>query len=384
MQITDFELFTVPPRWLLLKLETDDGVVGWGEPIVPGRLDTVRTAVEELMEGYLLGADPLRIEKHWRHMYQGGYHRGGPVLASALSGIDQALWDIKGRHHGCPVHELLGGSVRERIMVYAWVGGDTPARMAEEASRQVERGYRAIKVNVPTTKFRPLETPGAIDGVIQYVDAVRGAVGDDVLVGVDLHGRVSRPMVDRLLQRLERFQPMFVDQPTLPEHGEALSEIARRTSVPIATGERLYTRYDFKPLLVDGAVSVIQPAVAHTGGITELKKIAGFAEAFDVALVPHCPLSPIAFAASLQIDFSAHNAVLQEEDLGLSHPEESTALQYLESPDVFTFEDGYVERPDGEGLGIDVDESTVRERSETTVNWQNPVWHHEDDSLAEW
>lgn len=384
MEIRNYELFSVPPRWLLLKLETDDGLVGWGEPIVPGRIETVRAAVTELIDGYLIGTDPLRIEEHWRHLYQSSYHRGGPVLTSALSGIDQALWDIKGRHYGCPVYELLGGSVRERMMVYAWVGGDTPARMAEEAKRRVERGYRAIKVNVPTSKFRPLETPETIDAVTRHLEAVREAVGDDVLVGVDFHGRVSGPMVELLLQRLERFQPMFVDQPTLPEHSDAVGDIARRTSIPLATGERLYTRYDFKELLVDGDVSVVQPAVAHSGGITELKKIATFAEAFDVALVPHCPLGPVAFAASLQVDFSAHNAILQEEDLDLSDPENSTGLEYLESPDVLSFEDGYVKRPTGAGLGIDVDEATVRERSETVVNWQNPVWRYEDESLAEW
>lgn len=384
MEITSYGLFAVPPRWLLLKLETNEGIVGWGEPILQGRLESVRTAVEELIESYLLGADPLRIEYHWQRLYQAGYFRGGPVLLSALSGIDQALWDIKGRHLGRPVHDLLGGHVREEMMVYAWIGGDTPARMAEEAKTQVERGFRAVKLNLPTSEFRPLETSASTNDIVDHMAAVRDAVGDDVLVAVDFHGRVRRPMVSRLIDRLEPYQPAFVDQPTLPEHDDGMPEIAARTNVPLSTGERHFTRYEFKSMLVDGGTAIIQPDVTHAGGITEMRKIAAMAEAFDVTLVPHCPLSPVAFAASLQVDFATHNAVLQEQDLNLTDPEASNALQYLEDPAVFGFEDGYVQRPTGDGLGIEVDEDHVRERSATSVNWRSPLWHYEDESLAEW
>ncbi|MFB6295592.1 MAG: galactonate dehydratase [Halobacteriales archaeon] len=384
MQVTNYELFAVPPRWLLLKIETAEGVVGWGEPIVQGRLETVRAAVGELVEKHLIGADPRRIEHHWRTLYQGGYFRGGPVLMSALSGIDQALWDIKGRHYGCPVYELLGGHVRERCMVYAWVGGDTPARMAEEAKQLVEQGYRAVKLNLPSTEFYPLETAEAVDGIVDHLARVREAVGDEVRVGVDLHGRVPRPMASTVIDRLKPYDPLFVDQPTLPEHGDAIGSIASRTSVPISTGERLYTRYDFRPLLVEGGLAVVQPDVTHAGGITELRKIATLAETFDAAVVPHCPLSPVAFAASLQVDFAAPSVAMQEQDLNLHDPEASISLRYLDDPETFAFEEGYVERPTGPGLGIDVDEEYVRERSRTDVNWQNPVWHYDDDSIAEW
>ncbi len=384
MRITDYELFAVPPRWLLLRLETDDGTIGWGEPIVQGRLRTVRTAVAELVEGYLIGADPLRIEHHWRTLYQGGYFRGGPVLMSALAGIDQALWDIKGRHHGCPVYELLGGHVRERIMVHGWIGGDTPQRMATEAGRLEERGYRATKMNLPMNEFRRLATPAAARRIAEHVAAVREEVGEDFLVGVDLHGRVSRPMVSRVIELLEPYDPAFVDQPRIPEHAAGSGDIAARTGVALSTGERLYSRYDVRPVLERGGVSVIQPDVTHVGGITELKKIAALADAFDVTLVPHCPLGPVALAASLQIDFSAHNAVLQEQDLSLHDPEAGAGLQYLEQPDTFTFEDGFVERPTGDGLGVAVDEEYVRERAQADIHWQNPVWHYEDESIAEW
>ncbi|MFC7202756.1 galactonate dehydratase [Haloferax namakaokahaiae] len=383
MHVTDYELFAVPPRWLLLKLETSDGLVGWGEPIVQGRLRTVRAAVEELVEVYLLGKDPLRTGYHWRKMYQGGYYRGGPVLMSALAGIDHALWDIKGKHYGAPVYELLGGHVRDQVMVHQWVGGDSPGEVASEAIERRNQGYKAIKMNA-TAEFAPLEPPSAVETARKRVAAVRKAVGDDLHVGVDFHGRVSKPMASQLVDALDPYGLMFIDQPVLPEHSELLESLAERTTTPIATGERFYSRYDFKPLLTNGAVSVIQPDVTHVGGITELRKVATMADAFDVAVVPHCPLSPVAFAASLQVVFASHNAVMQEQDLGLDDPTESVGLRYLDDPETFDFRDGYVARPPDPGLGIEVDEEYVRERSQAEVNWYNPVWHHEDGGIAEW
>jgi len=383
MQITDYELFAVPPRWLLLKLETDEGLVGWGEPIIQGRLDTVRTAVGELVEGYLLGTDPLRTEYQWRKLYQSGYFRGGPILMSALAGIDHALWDIKGRHYGAPVHELLGGYVRDRMLVYQWLGGESPENIARSAREDYEKGYRAFKLNF-AREFRPLETPAVVDRAVDRVAAVREAIGDDAYLGVDFHGRVSKPMAAELVRRLEPYDPMFIDQPLLPEHTEGFAAISDRTTIPIATGERFYSRYDFKQLFVDDAVAVIQPDVTHVGGISELKKVTSLAESFDVAVIPHCPLGPIAFAASLQVGFCSQNVVMQEQDLGLDAPEKSQRLAFLENPDTFEFEDGYVERPTGPGLGIEIDEERVREQAEAQVNWYNPVWHHEDSSVAEW
>jgi galactonate dehydratase len=383
MQITDFELFAVPPRWLLLKLETSEGIVGWGEPIIQGRLETVRAAVAELVEGYLLGADPLRIDYHWRKLYQSGYFRGGPVLMSALAGIDHALWDIKGRHYDAPIHDLLGGHVRDRMLVYQWLGGESPADIGAAAEQNYERGYRAFKLNL-VREFRSIETTGAIDRAVERAVAVREAVGGDAFVGVDFHGRVSKPMATELLRRLEPHDLIFVDQPLLPEHAGSFASLAERTTVPLATGERFYSRYDFKRLFLDGGVSIIQPDVTHVGGISEMRKIASMAEAFDVAVVPHCPLGPVAFAASLQVGFCSQNVVMQEQDLDLHDPASSQRLALLDDPGTFDFEDGYVRRPRGAGLGIEVDEPSVREQAQTEVNWYNPVWHHEDGSVAEW
>ncbi|WP_135822301.1 galactonate dehydratase [Halostella litorea] len=383
MKITDYELFEVPPRWLFLKMETDDGTVGWGEPVVEGRSKSVRAAVEELMDGYMVGEDPRDIEHHWQRLYRGGFYRGGPVLMSAIAGIDQALWDIKGKHLGVPVYELLGGKARDRIRIYSWIGGDEPSDVGEAAAERVDAGFTALKMNA-TADLRHVDTPRAIEGARNRVREVREAVGDDVDIGVDFHGRVSKSMAKRIAAAIEEFDPMFVEEPVLPENNEALPDIAAHTTVPIATGERMYSRWDFKEVFEAGAVDIIQPDLSHAGGITEVKKIAAMAEAYDVALAPHCPLGPIALASCVQVDACSPNALIQEQSLGIHYNETNDVLDYLADPDVFDYEDGYIDLPEEPGLGIDIDEAYVRERAEQDVDWHNPVWTHDDGSVAEW
>ncbi|WP_415379418.1 galactonate dehydratase [Halosimplex sp. TS25] len=382
-RIVNYELFEVPPRWLFLRVETDDGTVGWGEPVVEGRARTVRTAVEELMDNYLLGADPGSIEDHWQTMYRGGFYRGGPVLMSAIAGIDQALWDIKGKQLDTPVYELLGGAARDRIRVYQWIGGDRPSDVADEATTKVDAGFSALKMNA-TGKIERVDDPETIETAVERLRKVREAVGDGVDIGVDFHGRVSKPMAKKLAKALEPYEPMFIEEPVLPEHNDALPAIASHTTVPIATGERMYSRWDFKEVFEDGAVDVIQPDLSHAGGITEVKKIAAMAEAYDVALAPHCPLGPIALASCIQVTTCSPNTLIQEQSLNIHYNETSDVLDYLTEPSVFEYEEGYVRVPDAPGLGIDVNEEYVREQSEKTVDWHNPVWRHEDGSVAEW
>lgn len=383
MEICDYELFEVPPRWLFLRVETDTGLVGWGEPIVEGRARTVRAAVEELFETYLLGRDPRRIEHHWQRLYRGGFYRGGPVLMSAIAGIDQALWDIHGKHRGAPVYALLGGATRDRIRVYQWIGGDRPADVGQAASEMVEEGFTAVKMNA-TPELRRIDSPAAVDAATARVAEVRDAVGSDVDIGVDFHGRVAKSMAKRLANALEPYSPMFIEEPVLPEHNEALAQIAAHTTIPIATGERMYSRWDFKGLLEQGVVDVIQPDLSHAGGITEVKKIAAMAEAYDVAVAPHCPLGPIALASCVQLDACTPNCVIQEQSLNIHYNESSDVLDYLADPDVFAFENGFVELPEDPGLGIEIDEEVVRARAEEAVDWHNPIWTHEDGSIAEW
>ena len=382
MKIISLELFKVPPRWLFLKVSTDEGIVGWGEPIVEGRAETVRTAVEELSD-YLIGTDPFRIEDHFQVLYRGGFYRGGPVLTSALSGIEQALWDIKGRALDVPVYELLGGAAREKMRVYNWIGGDRPVDAADSAKAQRAAGFTAVKMNA-TEELDYLDSPAKIDAAVTRLAAVREAGGPELGIGIDFHGRVHKSMVKTLARELEPYRPMFIEEPVLPGNEEALREVARHTTTPIALGERLYTRWDFKRVLVDGYVDIVQPDLSHAGGILETRKIAAMAEAFDVAVAPHCPLGPIALAASLQLDACTPNAIIQEQSLGIHYNRESDLLDYLVDEDVFAYKDGYVAIPVGPGLGIEIDEEKVREAARIGHDWRNPVWRNADGAFAEW
>ncbi|KZN26131.1 D-galactonate dehydratase [Haladaptatus sp. R4] len=382
MRITDYELFAVPPRWLFLRIETSDGLVGWGEPVVEGRVKTVRGAVEELMDDYLVGEDPMPVEDHWQRLYRGGFYRGGPVLMSAIAGIDQALWDIRGKAFGAPVYDLLGGPVRDRVRVYQWVGGDRPAGVAEAAREKVDAGFTALKMNA-TPELRRIDTPAAVDSVGERLETVREEVGPDVDIGVDFHGRVAKSMAKRLADVLEPHDPFFIEEPVLPEQNEFLPQLAAHTSIPIATGERMYSRWDFKEVFESGAVDVIQPDLSHAGGITETHKIASMAEAYDVALAPHCPLGPVALASCLQVDACSPNALIQEQSLDIHYNEGGDVLDYLADPSVFDYEDGYVSLPGAPGLGVEPDEETLRERAGHD-DWHNPVWRHDDGSVAEW
>ncbi|SEC80553.1 galactonate dehydratase [Paenibacillus sp. GP183] len=382
MKITSYELFKVPPRWLFLKIDTDEGIAGWGEPVIEGKADTVAAAVKELME-HLIGKDSMRIEDHWQAMYRGGFYRGGPILMSAIAGIDQALWDIKGKYYDAPVHQLLGGACRDSIRVYSWIGGDRPSDVGKAAKDIADSGFTAVKMNA-TEELQYVDSFEKIDQVIERVAAIREAAGKYIGIGVDFHGRVHKPMAKILAKELEPFRLMFIEEPVLPENNEALREIAKYTSTPIAAGERMFSRWDFKSLLSDGYVDIIQPDLSHAGGITECKKIASMAEAYDVALAPHCPLGPIALAACLQVDATAHNAFIQEQSLGIHYNQGNDLLDYIDDASVFEYKDGFVNIPQGPGLGIEVNENYVRKMAAIGHNWRNPVWRHRDGSIAEW
>ncbi|MBE7174447.1 MAG: galactonate dehydratase [Williamsia sp.] len=382
MKITNYTLYQVPPRWLFLKIETDEGITGWGEPVIEGKAATVKTSVDELMT-YLLGKDPMHIEDHWNVMYRGGFYRGGPILMSAIAGIDQALWDIKGKFYGAPIYQLMGGKARDNIKVYSWIGGDRPSDIANAAKVAVEAGFKAIKMNA-SEEMQYIDSYEKVEHVLARIAKVRETVGNAVGIGIDFHGRVHKPMAKVLAKELEPYHPMFIEEPVLPENNEALREIARHTSIPIATGERMFSRWHFKNLLMDGYADIIQPDLSHAGGITECKKILSMAEAFDVAAAPHCPLGPIALAACLQVDATCHNAFIQEQSLGIHYNAGSDLLDYVTDKTVFAYSDGKVVIPSGPGLGIEVNEEKVAEMARIGHQWQNPLWRHDDGSIAEW
>ena len=382
MKITNISLYLVRPRWCFLKMETDAGYVGWGEPVLEGHCDAVKACVEE-MKPYLIGQDPSRIEDIWSTIYRAGFYRGGGVLMSAISGIDQALWDIKGKVLGAPVYELMGGKCRDRIKVYSWIGGDRPADTGAAAKDCMDRGFTAIKMNA-TEELQMIDSYDKVDAVLERVAAIREACGKYFGIAIDFHGRVHKPMAKVLAKKLEEFDPMFIEEPVLCENMEVFKEIAACCNVPIATGERLFTKYDFKRLLQAGGVDIIQPDLSHAGGITEVKKIASMAEAYDVALAPHCPLGPIALAACLNVDATSYNAVIQEQSIGIHYNVGKSVLDYVVNQDDFKFVDGFVDMPKIPGLGVVVNEELVLEESKTPHQWKNPVWRHADGSVAEW
>ncbi len=382
MKITKLTTFVVPPRWLFLKIETDEGITGWGEPVVEGRAETVAACVAELAD-YLIGKEAGAIEDHWTVLYRGGFYRGGAIHMSALAGIDQALWDIKGKALGQPVHALLGGQVRRKMRVYSWIGGDRPQGLVKGAREAAALGFSAVKM-LATEECAFLDNPAKLDQVVERVAAVREAMGPDFGIAVDFHGRLHRPMAKQLARELEPFKLMFIEEPVLSEHVEALKEIKNHTATPIALGERLFSRWDFKTVLHEGLADIIQPDPSHAGGITETKKIAAMAEAYDVGLALHCPLGPIALAACLQLDAVCYNAVIQEQSLGIHYNQASDLLDYIDDPGVFAYADGHVAIPDGPGLGIFVNEDAVLRGAAIGHRWRPPVWRHEDGSFAEW
>jgi len=382
MKIKNYTLYQVPPRWLFLKIETDVGIIGWGEPVIEGKAATVKAAVEELMQ-YLIDKDPMHIEDHWNTMYRGGFYRGGPILMSAISGIDQALWDIKGKFYNAPIYDLMGGKARDKMKVYSWIGGDRPSDIANATREAIANGFTAIKMNA-TEEMQYIDSYDKIERVLERVASVREVGGNAMGIGIDFHGRLHKPMAKVMAKELEPFHPMFIEEPVLQENNEALREIAQHTSIPIATGERMFSRWQFKNLLQDGYVDIIQPDLSHAGGITECKKIISMAEAFDVAAAPHCPLGPIALAACLQVDATCHNVFIQEQSLGIHYNAGSDLLDYLKDRSVFNYEKGFVKIASGPGLGIEINEAHVIEMAKQGHNWKNPLWRHEDGSVAEW
>lgn len=386
MKITNLTLYKLPPRWLFLKMETDEGITGWGEPVVEGRADTVRTAVEEFTP-WLIGRDPMRIEDIWQVMYRTGFYRGGPEVMSAISGIDQALWDIKGKYYNAPVYELLGGACRDRLKVYRWIGGDRPSDIRQAALEARAQGYHAIKMN-GTEEMHYIDSFSKIEAVCNRVAAIRDAVGMELDIAVDFHGRVHKSMAKVLAKELDAFHLMFLEEPVLSQNNEALREIARYTSTPIATGERMFSRWEFKNLLQDGYVDIIQPDLSHAGGISECKKIAAMAEAYDVSVAPHCPLGPIALGACIQLDTCTPNVFIQEQSLGIHYNKGGDLLDYLEDPTIYQYRDGFIDLMTGAGLGVTIQEEYVKEAAAKAqrehLNWKNPIWRNFDGTAAEW
>jgi len=368
VKITRLETFLVKPRWIFLKIHTDAGVVGLGEPLLEGRALTIQTAIQEI-EPYLIGKDPRQVVHHWQAIYRHAFYRGGPILTSALSGIDQALWDIKGKLLGVPVYELFGGPTRDRVRVYG------RASNAEDMKKRKQEGYSVIKTGV--AKKSPA---GIVENMafIQYASdnfaSLREAGGPEMDIGIDFHGAISPQTAKLLIKELEQYQPMFIEEPCQAQNVDVMVDIARGTHLPIATGERIFTKWGFREILEKGAASILQPDICHAGGLTECRLIAGMAEAYYAAIAPHNPMGPISLACGLHLAASIPNFLVQEQV--------SLGEGYLKNP--FKLQaDGSVLIPTGPGLGVELDEDALADK--IGHDWKNPESYDPfDGSVVDW
>ncbi|KAK0509962.1 hypothetical protein JMJ35_007356 [Cladonia borealis] len=381
-KIKTIEYFRVLPRWLFVKVCDEEGDHGWGEATLEGHTQAVEGCLDALRQRFV-GYEADDIEHLWQTAYRLGFYRGGPVLMSALAGIDIALWDLKARRLHVPLYQLFGGKVRQRVKVYAWIGGDRPRDVEVAAKERHAQGFRAIKMNA-TEDVDWLDSPKVLEASVERLKTVK-ALGMDA--GLDFHGRIHKPMSKQLAKALEPHHPLFIEEPLLSEHPEGIKQLSLFTTIPIALGERLYSRWDVKRFLEDASVDVLQPDISHCGGISELRRIAAMAEAYDVAIAPHCPLGPIALAACMQFALSTPNFTIQEMSLGIHYNIEAgdyDIKNYVKDKSVWNVKDGYVEALEGIGLGIEVDEDEVREVAKTAPPWALKGFTGPDGSIREW
>lgn len=381
MKITAIKVYTVKPRWIFIKISTDEGIEGWGEMISGTKTDTVVAGAYELGKR-IIGRNPFEIERIWQELHR-SFFRGGPINGTIVSGIEMALWDIKGKALNVPVYELLGGAARDKIMVYSWIGGDRPQDVVKEAIDRRDRGFKAIKMNA-TEELHYIDSFEKVKEVVDRVKSIRDAVGFDLNIGVDFHGRVHKAMAKVLAKELEPYKLMFLEEVVLPENEEAFKEVAKHVVTPLATGERLYSRWDFKNIIKEGVIDIIQPDIALCGGILEARKIAAMAEAFDIAVAPHAPYGPIALAATLQLDACTPNVFIQEQSLGIHYNKGFDLLDFVKNKEVFQYKDGYLDLPTKPGLGLEIDEELVQKVSAEGLYWTNPSWKNYDGTIAEW
>lgn len=381
MKITKVTMYEIKPRWIFARVSTDEGIEGWGEMISGTKTETVMAGAKELAQR-IIGRNPFEIERLWQELHR-SFFRGGPINGTIISGLEMALWDIKGKAFGVPVYELLGGAARDRIKVYSWIGGDRPSDVGAGALDRLNKGFTAVKMNA-TDELHYVDSYEKVQAVVDRVASIRETCGDKMAIGVDFHGRVHKPMAKVLAKALEPYNLMFIEEPVLPENWEAFEQIAREVAIPIATGERLYTRWEFKRLFQQGCVDIVQPDVAMCGGILETRKICAMAEAYDMAAAPHAPYGPIALAATLQVDACTPNVFIQEQSLGIHYNQGFDLLDFIKNKDIFAYENGFVKLPTKPGLGLDMDIDRIEEISAEGLHWTNPSWKNYDGTIAEW
>ncbi len=354
MRVTSIQTFATwgdPRNWILVKVQTDEGIHGWGEGTLEGKDDTVRAAIQEVGK-YLIGRDPTAIEDNWQAMSRLGFWRSGVVLSSAVAALDQAMWDIRGKAAGLPVFRLLGGPTRQRIRLYTHVGIYDPGKMVEDAQRDRADGFTAMKTGAWAGDAALPESVG-IAAFAERVSLLRETVGPTVEIMIDNHGRSRPSTAVRLARALEPFRLYWFEEPTQPDDIEGLRALRQAgVTMDLATGERLYSKWQYRPLLEQRLADVIQPDLCHAGGITECKKIAALAEAFYVQVAPHSPQGPVSTAAAAHLAMAIPNFHILE--YVQSSPWRERLLR-----EPWPVADGHLTVPDRPGLGVDIDEAAL-------------------------
>jgi galactonate dehydratase len=393
LRIERIEALQVPPRWGLLRILAAGGLAGFGEYTVEGQLDAAEAIVRDLSPSFI-GSDARDLKALVRGSFDRAFYHGGPHFMSALGGIEMALWDILGKALGEPVYRLLGGKVRDRVKVYRWAGGNnnSAAAAAEEALRVVAEGARAIKMNA-CPPLAAIDTYGGIQMAVERARAVREAVGPEVEIAFDFHGRCNVPMARRLARELEFSRPLFYEEPVRPDYNRWLAEIARMTHIPIATGERMCTPAEFSDVIASRAAHILQPDVVHVGGISNAAEIAAMAEANGLAFAPHCPLSPVAFMACMQVVAQSRAGWILEWSKGIHYNESGASgevdpwLRYIEEAQWGSFvpdPEGHLAIPDSPGLGIRIDWAEAQKAAARGVSWRDPSMFLPDGQKANW
>jgi galactonate dehydratase len=362
-------------NWLFVVVETDEGVSGIGEGSLPGHPRSVAAAVEEYRE-YVVGEDPARIQHLWQLMYRQPFFRSGAVTLSAMSAIEQALWDIKGKVAGLPVYDLLGGRCHDRIKLYAnGPSGSTPEELAESALAIVDSGFTAMKTGLESPVL-PVQGDGLVHKAAERMEAIRAAVGDEVEIAWDAHGRLSPAMAIKVARSLEPYDPWFIEEPAPPENTKAMAQVARATTIPVATGERLFTKWAFREVLELGAAALVQPDLSHCGGVLEARAIAAMAEVYYCGFAPHNPLSPMNMVVSAHVGMASPNFVALEICL---YPPDWTR-EVLTEP--LEFHDGFLELSAEPGWGVELDLELCR--SHPYVPYKLPILQHPSGAVADW
>ena len=361
IKVTKIETFVLKNSWVFVKISTDAGIAGWGEML---KDDAKACAAGALEVGrYLIGQDPNRVVFHWQAIHRGSFYRGGPIKTAIISGIDQALWDIKGKVYGVPIYKLLGGPTRDRIRVYGQVNSTT--------------GVNAMKVGPSATRqaFKYVEGQKFVDEVAERFKALRDRMGSGVDIGIDFHGAVEPPTSMLLIKALEPYHPWFYEEVVQPLNVDVMAELARKTHIPLATGERIFTKWGFREILEKRAATILQPDVCYAGGITELRIIAGMAEAYYTPMAPHNPQGPVSLAASFQVAASIPNFLIQER----GDAEHSNLLAKPLPP----VKNGHRELPTDPGLGITIDEDKLRAQVGEPQEYRTR-YDPDDGSVIDW